>query len=338
MHNLDITDSEGWLLALDEVPTRGTSRLVRVALDGTIEVVKESEESPSTVCEGFFLSGSRVLWRNGDPVPGERIRGAWTCGPGHVIHCPSESYVSAVSFGSPEDRWRLDGLDFVQRLAMLRNGIVLAHDRQGLHAIDLATGEHRDFLALEGNDPGPMIVSQDGRVFVMRWLPPSMGPSRSMIVCHGDRHELWRTAFEGSPVTLAGRGESVLICETTARPHQLVAFSARDGRELWSVPVPGWHAPRLLVDARGRIYSLRDGLGEQVMFVAIDPETGRDEASVELGTDVWTSPVLVAPKTVAIIASAAPDEPEDETEIDEVTRSSDLIIIGPGGAPRAPGA
>jgi hypothetical protein len=343
LQNLDVTDSEGRLLAADRMNSSARPGLFRVALDGRTEEVPSSGQAPKTVCADFFLFHSSSMSvsfgrRMGDSTSSPVIPGPWACGPGHIVHCPSESCVSAIALGAAEDRWRLEGFDFVQKVAMLRGGIVLAHDRKGLHAIDLATGEHRDFLTLDGNDPGPMIASQDGRVFVMRWLPASMGPARSMIVCLGEKRELWRTNFEGNPITLAGPGESVLICETTSRARELVALSARDGRELWSVHDPGYHPP--LVDARGRLYSLRHGERAQTNFVEMDPETGRELAAVALGMGVWSTPVLVAPKTAAVIVTGRPEpnEPRDEAAILEGTRRRDLLIIGPGGAPPGPGA
>jgi outer membrane protein assembly factor BamB len=274
----------------------------------TASVTPENEKSNEGFGGGIALDGGQLYATTGYGTvvainpgngaiiwtkrTGEPIRSSPTAAGGKIYFVSTDSVLHCLSATDGAEVWTARGLP--QPATLLSN--VSPAVGKGLVIVPFAAGDivayqmdgqraWNESLSRESDTSGAGVLADPARPVVDQGVVFAVSHGGKMIAsteATGER--LWTRTLASTQMPWIA-GDTVYVVEVTGK---LLALSRADGKIRWMVDLPAsgrWSGPVL---AGGKVWSVSaDGL-----LVAADARTGTLSSQVDLGTEVYVSPIV----------------------------------------------
>lgn len=232
---------------------RSSTPLVEYGINGP-PVLGDDAVFVTTFIEVFCLSAARdeVLWR-GPEMDG--IHGPPAIGDGAVVVSGGgfrgvPTHLRAFESADGTERWRYGLESDAKGAPAIADGAVFAVTSEGVHAVELATGERRFRVDTSASEWTTPVATADAVYLTTR-------DDELLALSPDDGTELWRTPGTGTPVV----ADDVLY---VSREAGVASLGLDDGSEVATFPVRGLHARAgqtvfLSVEGRLEAYDVGDG-------------------------------------------------------------------------------
>lgn len=274
----------------------------------TASVTPENEKSNEGFGGGIALDGGQLYATTGYGTvvainpgngaiiwtkrTGEPIRSSPTAAGGKIYFVSTDSVLHCLSATDGAEVWTARGLP--QPATLLSN--VSPAVGKGLVIVPFAAGDivayqmdgqraWNELLSRESDTSGAGVLADPARPVVDQGVVFAVSHGGKMIAsteATGER--LWTRTLASTQMPWIA-GDTVYVVEVTGK---LLALSRADGKIRWMVDLPAsgrWSGPVL---AGGKVWSVSaDGL-----LVAADARTGTLSSQVDLGTEVYVSPIV----------------------------------------------